>query len=138
MQIADRNVDKVLERLESDSKALLSAGLLTPEQVERLTAIGRETDPHAKVALVSRLSQQLLSELEDARARLGELRSQLGLEEGGGLLESDRLSPAARERLKEAIGRNAEEVRQQARMQADLHAGTADPGPPRPGGAVYV
>jgi len=138
MQIADRDVDKVLEQLESDSKALLSAGLLTPEQAERLTAIGRETDPHAKVELVTRLSEQLLSELADAQARLGQLRGQLGLTEGGGLLESDRLSTAARERLKEAIGRNAEEVRHQAKMQAELHSGKADPDMPLSGGAVYV
>ena len=138
MRMADRDVDKLMERLESDSKALLSAGLLTPEQVERLTAIGRETDPHAKVALVTRLSEQLLSELADAEARMDQLRSQMGLGEEGGLMGSDRLSPEARARLKDAIERDAEEVRRQATMQAELHSGKAYQGSPLPGGAVYV
>jgi hypothetical protein len=132
MQIADRNVDKLLERLESNSNALLSAGLLTPEQVERFTAIGRETDPHAKVALVTQLSEQLLSELADAQARLDQLRSQVGPGEG------DRLSPAARARIKDAIERDAEEVRRQATMQAELHSGEADHGSTLPNGRVYV
>ena len=138
MQIADRNVDKLLERLESDSNALLSAGLLTPEQVERFTAIGRETDPHAKVALVTQLSEQLLSELADAQARLDQLRSQVGPGEGGRLLESDRLSPAARARIKDAIERDAEEVRRQATMQAELHSSKADQDSTLPNGRVYV
>src|SRR5262249_9517908 len=98
MQIADRNVDKLMGRLESDSNALLSAGLLTPEQVERFTAISRETDPHAKVELVTKLSEQLLSDLADAQERMGQLRSQTGLGDEGGLMESDRLSPDARAR----------------------------------------
>jgi hypothetical protein len=138
MQIADRNVDKLLERLESNSEAILSAGLLTPEQVERLTAIGRETDPHAKVALVIRLSEQLLSELEDAQARTAQLRSQLGPDQGGGLMESDRLSPRARERLQEAIERSAQEVRRQATMQAELHSSKADQDSTPANGRVYV
>jgi hypothetical protein len=138
MRIADRDVDKVMERLESDSTALLSAGLLTPEQVERLTAISRETDPHAKVALVTQLSEQLLSELADAQARMAQLRSQMGEGEDGGLLESDRLSPAARARLKDTIERNAEEVRRQATMQAELHSTKANQGSPLPNGRVYV
>jgi hypothetical protein len=128
----------VMERLESDSNALLSAGLLTPEQVERLTAIGRETDPHAKVALVTQLSEQLLSELADAQARLDQLRSQTGPGEGGRLLESDRLSPAARARIKDAIERDAEEVRRQATMQAELHSSKADQDSTPPNGTVYV
>ena len=138
MQIADRNVDRLLERLESDSNALLSAGLLTPEQVERFTAIGRETDPHAKVALVTQLSEQLLSELADTQARMDQLRSQMGRGKEGGLLESDRLSPAARARIKDAIERDAEEVRRQATMQAELHSGQADQGSTLPSGSVYV
>ena len=138
MQIADRHVDKLLERLESNSEAILSAGLLTPEQVERLTAIGRETDPHAKVALVTKLSEQLLSELADAQARMAQLKSQMGEGEDGGLLESDRLSPAARARLKDTIQRNAEEVRRQATMQAELHSTKANQGSPLPNGRVYV
>jgi hypothetical protein len=138
MQIPDRNVDKALEGLESDSNALLSAGLLTPEQVERFTAIGRETDPHAKVALVTQLSEQLLSELADTQARMEQLRSQMGLGEGGGLLESDRLSPAARARIKDAIERDAEGVRRQATMQAELHSSKADLDSTLPNGRVYV
>jgi hypothetical protein len=138
MQIADRNVDKALEGLESDSNALLSAGLLTPEQVERFTAIGRETDPHAKVALVAQLSEQLLSELADAEARMDQLRSQTGLGEEGGLLGSDRLSPEARARLTDAIERDAEEVRRQAAMQAELHSSKADQDSTLPNGRVYV
>ena len=138
MQIADRNVDKLLERLESDSNALLSAGLLTPEQVERFTAIGRETDPHAKVALVTKLTEQLLSELAEAQASMDQLRSQMGQGEEGGLLESDRLSPGARARIQEAIERDAEEVRRQATMQAELHSGEADHGSTLPNGRVYV
>jgi len=145
MQIGDRNVDKLLERLESDSNARLSAGLLTPEQVERLTAISRETDPHAKAALVTRLTEQLVSELDDANARLdhanarlSQLRGKMGRGDEGGLLESDRLSPEARARLKDAIERKADEVRRQATMQAELHSGKAGQGSPPPGGAVYV
>ena len=138
MQIADRDVDKVTERLESDSNALLSAGLLTPEQVERFTAIGRETDPHAKVALVTQLSEQLLSELADAEARLDQLRSQMGPGEGGRLLEGDRLSPGARARIKDAIERDAEEVRRQAAMQAELHSSKADQDSTLPNGRVYA
>jgi hypothetical protein len=138
MQIADRDVDKVMERLESGSKALLSAGLLTPEQVERFTAIGRETDPCAKVALVTKLSEQLLSELADAEARLDQLRSQIGQGEDGGVLESNRLSPDARARINDAIERNAEEVRRQATMQAELHSVKADQGSTLPNGRVYV
>jgi hypothetical protein len=138
MQIADRNVGKVMEWLESDSNALLSAGLLTPEQVERFTAISRETDPHAKVALVTKLSEQLLSELAEAQERMDQLRSQMGLSEEGGLMESDRLSPETRARLKDTIERDAEEVRRQATMQAELHSGKADQGSPPPNGRVYV
>jgi len=138
MQIADRNVDKLMGRLESDSNALLSAGLLTPEQVERFTAIGRETDPHAKVALVTQLSEQLLSELADTQARMDQLRSQMGLGEEGGLLESDRLSPGARARLKDTIERDAEEARRQATMQAELHSSKADQDSALPNGRVYV
>ena len=138
MQIADRIVDKVMQGLESDSSALLSAGHLTPEQVERLTAISRETDPHAKVALVTQLSEQLLSELADTQARMDQLRSQLGLGEEGGLLESDRLSPGARARLKDAIERNAEEVQRQSTMQAELHSSTADQDSTLPNGRVYA
>ena len=138
MQISDRIVDKVIKGLESDSNALLSAGHLTPEQVERLTAISRETDPHAKVALVTQLSEQLLSELADTQARMDQLRSQMGLGEEGGLLESDRLSPGARARLKDAIERNGEEVRRQATMQAELHSSKADQDSTLPNGRVYV
>ena len=138
MQIADRIVDKVIKGLESDSNALLSAGHLTPEQVERLTAISRETDPHAKVALVTKLSEQLLSELADTQARMDQLRSQMGLGEEGELLESDRLSPGARARIKDAIERDAEEVRRQAAMQAELHSGQADQDSTLPNGRVYV
>ena len=138
MQIPDRNVDKLLEGLESNSEAILSAGLLTPEQVERFTAISRETDPRAKAALVTKLSEQLLSELADAQARMDQLRSQMGLGEEGGLLESDRLSPGARARIKDAIERNAEEVRRQATMQAELHSSKADQDSTLPNGRVYV
>jgi hypothetical protein len=138
MQILDRDVDKAMAGLESDSNALLSAGLLTPEQVERFTAIGRETDPHAKVALVTQLSEQLLSELAEAEARRDQLRSQVGLGEEGGLLESDRLSPAARARIKDAIERDAEEVRRQATMQSELHSSKADQDSTLPNGRVYV
>ena len=138
MQIADRDVDKVMEGLESDSSALLSAGHLTPEQVERLTAISRETDPRAKVALVTQLSEQLLSELADTQARMDQLRSQMGLDEEGGLLESDRLSPGARARLKDTIERDAEEFRRQATMQAELHSSTADQDSTLPNGRVYA
>ena len=138
MQNADRNVGKVMEWLESDSNALLSAGLLTPEQVERFTAIGRETDPHAKVALVTQLSEQLLSELADTQARMDQLRSQMGLGEEGGLLESDRLSPGARARLKDTIERDAEEARRQATMQAELHSSRADQDSTLPNGRVYA
>ena len=138
MQIADRDVDKFLERLESNSNDLLSAGLLTPEQVERFTAIGRETDPHAKVALVTKLSEQLLSELAEAQAKMDQLESQVGPGEGGRLLEGDRLSPAARARIKDAIERDAEEVRRQATMQAELHSSKADQDSTLPNGRVYV
>ena len=138
MQIADRIVDKVIKGLESDSNALLSAGHLTPEQVERLTAISRETDPRAKVALVTQLSEQLLSELADTQARMDQLRSQMGQGEEGGLLESDRLSPKALERFKEAIERSAQDVRRQATMQAELHSTKANQGSPLPNGRVYV
>jgi hypothetical protein len=138
MQIADRIVDKVMQGLESDSSALLSAGHLTPEQVERLTAISRETDPHAKVALVTQLSEQLLSELADTQARMDQLRSQMGLDEEGGLLESDRLSPGARARLKDTIERDAEEVRRQATMQAKLYSGNAVQDSTLPNGRVYA
>ena len=138
MQISDRIVDKVMEGLESDSNALLSAGHLTPEQVERLTAIGRETDPHAKVALVTQLSEQLLSELADTQARMAQVRSQVGRGEEGGLLESDRLSPGARARLKDAIERDAEGARRQAAMQVELHSGKADQDSTLPNGRVYV
>ena len=138
MQIADRDVDKLLERLESNSNDLLSAGLLTPEQVERFTAISRETDPRAKAALVTKLSEQLLSELADAQARMDQLRNQMGLGEEGGLLESDRLSPGAIARIKDAIERNTEEVRRQATMQAELHSSKADQDSTLPNGRVYV
>ena len=138
MQIADRIVDKVMQGLESDSSALLSAGHLTPEQVERLTAISRETDPHAKAVLVTKLSERLLSELADAQARMDQLRSQMGLGEEGGLLESDRLKPGARARIKDAIERNAEEVRRQATMQAELHSSKADRDSTLPNGRVYA
>ena len=138
MQISDRIVNKVMEGLESESSALLSAGHLTPEQVERLTAISRETDPHAKVALVTQLSEQLLSELADAQARMDQLRSQMGQGEEGGLLESDRLSPKALERFKEAIERSAQDVRRQATMQAELHSVKADQDSTPPNGRVYV
>ena len=138
MQNSDRDVDKVMEGLESNSKALLSAGLLAPEQVERLTAISRETDPHAKVALVTKLSEQLLSELAEAQASMDQLRSQMGPGEEGGLLESDRLSPKALERFKEAIERSAQDVRRQATMQAELHSVKADQDSTPPTGRVYV
>ena len=138
MQISDRIVNKVMEGLESESSALLSAGHLTPEQVERLTAISRETDPRAKVALVTQLSEQLLSELADTQARMDQLRSQMGLGEEGGLLESDRLSPGARARIKDAIERDVEEVRRQATMQAELHSSQADRDSTLPNGRVYV
>lgn len=137
MQIADRQVDRALERLESDTKALLSAGLLTPEQVERLTAVGRETDPHAKVAMVGQLSQQLLDELDGARAKLAELKQQLGVADGAGILDGGRLSADARQRLTDALQRTADEVRLQAKSQAELHAG-GPTSPPAPGGGIYV
>ena len=138
MQISDRIVNKVMEGLESESSALLSAGHLTPEQVERLTAISRETDPHAKVALVTQLSEQLLSELADTQARMDQLRSQMGRGKEGGLLESDRLSPVARARLKDTIERDAEEARRQATMQAELHSSKADRDSTLPNGRVYA
>ena len=138
MQISDRIVNKVMEGLESESSALLSAGHLTPEQVERLTAISRETDPHAKVALVTQLSEQLLSELADTQARMDQLRSQVGLGKEGGLLESDRLSPGARARLKDTIERDAEEARRQATMQAELHSSKADQDSTLQNGRVYA
>ena len=82
--------------------------------------------------------EQLLSELEEAQARMAQLRSQMGLGEEGGLLESDRLSPEARARIKDAIERDAEEFRRQAAMQVDLHSGQADRAGPHRQRAVAV
>jgi hypothetical protein len=62
----------------------------------------------------------------------------MGLGEEGGLLESDRLSPGARARLKDAIERDAEEVRRQATMQAELHSGKADQDSIPLYGGIYV
>jgi hypothetical protein len=128
-----------LEVLEQAEGAASGEPVITPEQVERIRSIDKETDPVVKARKTMEMVDSLIKEYDEGTTRLKDLLKEAGLEEGAAarFLEGDRMGEDAKRDLRAAVERQVADVKNEAEGEARRTLGDAPspegPRPPRTG-----
>jgi hypothetical protein len=138
-QFSSATLRKALGELEADGNGGQPA--LRPEQVERITALSKETDPEVKARKTVELGEELVREAHAASAKLEGLLKDFGIDpaQASAFLSGGKLSDDARTEAGQArAAYEAQvqgEIEQAARAVQQQGRGAKAP---RPGGRMRV
>lgn len=114
-QIKDSDIKNAMSALNQEAREVHSGSLLTAEQVERITAISKETDAEAKASQTSAMIEKLLQENEQSEQKLHSLQSQLGIssEDTGRFLGGERFSSSSQRELQNTLADFEQQTRRE-------------------------
>jgi hypothetical protein len=133
-QVSEQAVKQALSQL---GEAGDGQPLLRPEQVDAITAIGRESDPAKKAQMATTIMSRLLEEAAASQRKLEQLCSQNGIkgENVKSFLGGERVAGDARREVDAATGQFESEITRELDSQAQQAIGggaRASGGMPRP------